>query len=147
MAGWTAVQRGTMINYDQENSLLQIKTNSVDGSDEKVVVYFYTAQSWTGGVNIYVSSSLKYYLNFCTSSWTDFPTALPTETDKIWTISFSKTSGIRLIIHCNDKEVLNVMISDTTCTDSNWSTKWSSDVEKIQFTSSDKASDYYRTGK
>ena len=148
MTGWTAIQRNVDINYDLENSPLQIRTDSPVESYDYMVVYFYTAQRiWTGGVQIYLSPSPKYYPRFCTSSWTKFPTALPNETNKIWTITLSKTSGIRFIIHCNNKEVLNVMMSDTTCTDSNWSEKWSSDVEKIQFSSSDEASDYYRPGK
>ena len=148
MTGWIAVQREVDINYDLENSPLQIRTDSVVGSNEQVIVYFYTAQrDWTGGVQINLSSPPKYYLRFCTSSWTILPTALPTQTDKIWTITLIKTSVIRLNINCNNREVLNVVMSDTACSDSKWSEKWNKDVGKIRFTSTDKASGYYRPGK
>ena len=80
-------------------------------------------------------------------SWTNFPTSLPTETDKVWTITLSKTSDIRLIIHCNNKEVLNVVLSDTICGESDWIDWWSKDMEKIYFDFLDTASDYYRQGK
>ena len=51
-------------------------------------------------------------------------------------------------MHCNDKEVLNVVLSDTICSYSSWSETWSKDVGKIYFSSNyDTASDFYRTGK
>ena len=146
MTGWIAVQREVDINYDLENSPLQIRTDSVVGSNEQVIVYFYTAQrDWTGGVQINFSSSPQYYLRFCTSLWTILPTSLPTQTDMIWTITLIKTPVTRLNINCNNREVLNVVMS--ACSDSKWSEKWSKDVGKIRFTSTDKASGYYRPGK
>ena len=142
-----------MINYDLENSPLQIKTNSVPGSlvgsDELVRVYFSTAGGDpAGGVYLYFTSPPQYYLEYCSRSTTNFPTSLPTETDKIWTITLTRTSGtVSVIIHWNNKEVLNVALSSTTCSDSRWSTTWSREVEKIMFHYYDTASDHYRPGK
>ena len=122
------------INYDLENSPLQIRTDSVVGSNKQVWVYFLTAgEDLAGGVELYFTSPPQYSLNGCTSH-TNFPTALPTETDQIWTISLTRTSGtVRVIINCNNKEVRNVVVSGTTCSYSSWSAFWSRDVEKIQF--------------
>ena len=113
------------------------------------MLYFNTAgKVYIGGVGLDFTSPPQYWLFLCGSSRTNFPTSLPTETDKIWTITLIKTSGIRLIIHCNNKEVLNFVMSDATCSKSGWSRNWSSDVEKIEFSSKhDRASDYYRPGK
>ena len=146
---WTAVQRDVMINYDLENSPLQIRTDSVVGSYEKVHVNFFNAQESTiTGVQLLFSNPPQYYLGYCSNTMISFPTALPPETDKIWMITLVRTSDIRLMIHCNDKEVLNVVISDTTCSYSSWSYLWSKDFEKMKFLSSgDTASDYYRAGK
>ena len=110
-------------------------------------VYFYTAGGeYAGGVSLYFTSPPHYWLIYC-SSWTIFPTSLPTETDKIWKITLTRTSGtVSVIIHCNNKEVLNVVPSSTTCSQSIWY-YWSRDVEKIQFSRTDTASDYYRPGK
>ncbi|KAL5255462.1 hypothetical protein ACHWQZ_G010885 [Mnemiopsis leidyi] len=150
--GWIAVERDVRINYDLENSPLQIKTDSVVGSDEQVRVWFSTAQDDpAGGVVLdFFTSPPQYWLRYCTS-WTYFPTDLPTETNKVWTITLSRVSGeIRVVITCNTVEVLNVVLSSTTCSDSDWSrdsdwsTIWSKDVEKIYFDSYDTASDYYR---
>ena len=112
-------------------------------------MFFYTAGGDSaGGFFLYFTSPPQYGLDYCSTSWTNFPTALPTETDKIWTITLTRTSGtVRVIIHCNNKEVLNVVLSDTTCSYSSWSTDWSRDVESILFHSYDTASDFYRPGK
>ena len=147
MTGWTTVQRGFLLNYDLENSPLQIRTNSEIGSDEEVRVYFYDAQSDepAGGVFLLFTSPPQYVLRWCSASNTDFPSTLPSETDKVWKIT--RSSGTpSVVIHCNNKEVLKVVLSDSTCSHSNWN-YWSRDVEKIKFYSSDTASDYYRPGK
>ena len=149
MTGWTAaVQRDVQINYDLENSPLQIRTNSEIGSNEKVRVWFFNAQDEpAGGVILIFSSPPQYKLGWCNTSYTDFPTTLPSETDKVWTITLTRSSGApSLVIHCNNKEVLNVMLSDSTCSSSDWRDYWSKDVEKIKFLSHT-ASDYYRPGK
>ena len=130
-----------------ENSPLQIRTNSVLGSNEEVRVWFYNTGSYVGGVYLYFSSPPKYNIRWCSTSNTEFPIDLPPETDKVWTISHARTSfEVRLIVHCNNVEVINVVISDTTCSDSVWSTIWSKDVEWTYFHSYDTASDYYRAG-
>ena len=137
------------INFDLENSPLQIKTDSEVGSDEEVNVNFSSEGYLAGEVHFYFNSPPKYYLYYCRAT-TDFTTALPSETEKVWTITLSRVSGeIRVVIHCNDKEVLNVVLSDTTCSYSKyyWSSSWSREMDQIYFHPySDTASDYYRPG-
>ena len=109
---------------------------------------FYSGFSVAGGVFLDFSSPPQYRLKYCIPSYTNFPTDLPSETEKVWTITNSRVSDeIRVVIHCNDQEVLNVVLSDTTCSDSRWSENWSRDVDNIFFSSSNTASDYYRPGK
>ena len=131
-----------MINYDLENSPLLIKTDSELGSGDMVSVDFYTAEgNLAGGVHLLFTSSLKYWLSLCSGSFTDLPTDLPQEKNKVWKITSTRNPGAtRLVITCNNEEVLNVVLSDTTCTKSSWSTFWSRDVVKIRFSSGDKAS-------
>ena len=147
--GWIAVtQRDVYIDYDLENSPLQIRTNSVEGSDEQVELHLYTAQkNYTADVFIYFTSPPQYLLGLCTSFRTNFPTTLPSEIEKVWTITLSRTSGERrVVIHCNNKEVINVVMSHTSCGYSEWSKYWR-EIKKIYFCSSGSASDYYRPGK
>ena len=137
---WIAVQRNDLENYP-----LEIKTDSVLGSEDQVMVYFYTSQgSEAGAVHLYFTSTPRFYLYGCSTGRGDFPATLPVAKDKIWRISLTKTSGIRLKIHCNDVMVLNYLLSNTACSDSSWSTIWNRDAEKMEFFPSDTASDYYK---
>ena len=132
------------IDADLENSPLEIKTDSSLGSDEKVDVNFITSERFLAGrIILHFSSTPQYELRYCTSR-TNFPTKLPTDTNKVWRITLTRTSGIRLVINCNEVEVLNFLLSDKTCKDSSWNYYWSKDVEKIFFDSEDTASDYHR---
>ena len=141
--GWIAVQRDVYIDHDLESSPLYIKTNSAEGSNSIVKVWFYTASKSGGGaIYFYIKSLPSYELYHCLPR-KNFPTALPSATDKVWKITLTKTSGIRLVIHCNDVEVLNVLLSDSTCNDSNWESKWGKDIEKMKFRLDDTASNFY----
>ena len=143
--GWTAVQGDVKINYDLENSPLQIKTDS-EGST--MLVHFYSAQDgYASAISLYLWSPPQYQLHMCSTSSTQFPTEVPSETDKVWTITKSSVSGApQVVIHCNDKEVLNV-VSNTTCSNESWSTGWTRDVDQLNFAHlADSASDYYRPG-
>ena len=140
------------ITLDLENTPLEIKTNSTLGSKDRVWLWFCTTQREdVGGVEIYFTSTPQYYLPYCNYSKTNFPSNLPSEVDKIWRITLDKTAGIRLKIDCNGVEVVNILMSDDTCRDSDWREYWrdywSRDVEKMYFSVSDTASDYYRAGK
>ena len=133
------------IDADLENSPLEIKTDSSLGSDETVEVEFYNSEGdYAGAVILHFTSPSQYQLRWCTTSKTGFPTKLPTDTNKVWKISLTRTSGIRLVIHCNEVEVLDLLMSDSTCGYGSWNFHWSKDVEKIRFKSIDTASDFYR---
>ena len=132
-------------DIDLETTPLEIKTDSAVGSGDYVYVYFYTSQGHEAGkVYLRFTSTLQYRIYGC-STWTNVTTNPPADVNKVWKISVTRTSGIRLQIHCNDVEVLNILISDTTCISSSWSTYWSRDIEKIFFAPEDSASDFYRS--
>ena len=94
---------------------------------------------------------LKYYFIGCLYSYVEFSEdLLPPETEKVWTISLSRFSGVRrIVIHCNEMEILNFVVSQSTCAMSVWEEQWAlRDVKKIQFgyIYSSTATDYYRAG-
>ena len=141
---WTVVWP----EIDLETTPLEIKTDSTIGSEDEVYVYFYTSgRDLVGYVQLRFSSTPEYYIWPCID-WTNFPVSLPTEVEKVWRITLNRNSGIRLLIHCNNVEVLNILMSDSTCSSSSWSTYWSRTVGNVRFwaPSSDTASDYYRAG-
>ena len=148
ITGWIKVQRGVRIDLNLEEYSLNIKTHSTIGSDDKVSVKFYTSQGvQVGGLSLLFTtgSTPQYNIGSCIMVSTDFLTSLPTDNDKVWRVTLTRTLGIRLVVHCNEEEVLNFLISDSTCSDySEWSTDWSREVAKIKFLSGDTASDYYQ---
>ena len=144
--GWIAVQRGVDIDFNLEQYSLEIKTDSALGSDDKVDVYLYTSQGdWVGSLYLHFISTPQHWIGACNSDYTILPTTLPSDKDKIWRVTLTRTSGIRqLVVHCNGVEVLNTLMSGTTCDNRQWSDYWSGEVAKIKFTASDTASDFYK---
>ena len=134
------------IDADLGISILELKTGTSQSYGEAMKVGFYTdSGDMAGGVILYFTSPPLFELSHCTSSRTDFSAALPTDTNKVWGITLTKTSGIRLVIHCNEVEVLNFLMSDSTCgVSSEWSDTWNRDIKQIRFLEDDTASDYYR---
>jgi len=101
--------------------------------------------NWAGSVYISFSSPVKYQLWGC-MSYTSFPTTPPTETEKIWRIAYTQSQTSQQIeIFCNDVKVLELLLSDDVCDDSDWRDYWERDVKKITFYYSDTASDKYCT--
>ena len=134
------------IKYDLRNFPLKIKTDIEVGSLDEVKIRFFTAEDRhaAGGVYLKFSGPLKFKLSACRSFWTEFPTGPPSDPEKIWRITVTKTvGGVRnVIIHCNEVEVLNVFISETFCNDSRWE-RWHKDAGRIRFIDDDRATDFY----
>ena len=136
------------INFDLESSPLEIKTDSVLGSEEKVRVKFLSAQGdVAGGIALQFSSVMKYWFLRCSTMLTEFDPGLPTEKIKVWRISLSRFLGERhVVVHLNGVKVLRFVPSDSNCPkDYVWSLDWSRDVKGIEFRPTDTASDLYRT--
>ena len=113
------------------------------GSSEEGKVGFYSAEGdQVGGVLIRFSSSPLYALWHCTD-WTNLPTSLPSDNDKVWRITLTRTTGIKIVVQCNNFEVLNVLISDSTCANDQWRTNWGNEVKKIEFHTENKAFDLF----
>ena len=146
-ADWLEIERGNRFDYDLESTPLQIKTNSTVGSDDLVRVWFYDAEGQSAGrVDLYFRSTPRYSLSYCSLGETDLPASLPSETDKILTLILDRNSDVRLLILCNDVEVLNVVLSDTICGRSDWREYWNREAKKIIFAPLDTGSDNYRPG-
>ena len=84
-SGWIAVQRDVKIDFNLEQYSLNIMTDSTLGSDDKMDVFLYTSQGDSaGGLFLYFSSTPRYWIPFCSTDWTNFPTTLPAAKDKVW---------------------------------------------------------------
>ena len=154
IAGWTPVQRKQYFSvvFDLENSPLQIMTNTEVGTSGSLLVNFLSPSS-AGGFDLNFKP-LEYKFIQCLDSYVGFSEdLLPYETEKIWTIFLSKVSGVtRIVIHCNEMEIINFVMSESTCALSGWERKWvTSDVKMIRLTgysysSTATEADYFRAG-
>ena len=112
--------------------------------------FFNQQDDYAGGVKIFFTSPVQYSLVDCLYQYQgyNFNNTPTSNVNKFWKIALIKTSNARrLVIHCSGLEVLNVLLSDDFCegSGSDWSTYWSRDVTKIEFTTFDTASDSYKT--
>ena len=143
------VVRGEKIQWNPDRQGITFTTDSIVGSGENVYVRFYdNAGNYAGIVYIYFNTPIQYFIGWCTY-YNYFPVSLPAAPDKTWTIEYN-TAGKRLALHCNGVQVLNLLISDSECTQNNWRTYWERKPTQIQFYSSDTESDSYcfsNTGK
>ena len=147
--GWITVQNGRKIDYDLENTPLQIETNSEVGSNEEVRVWYFDDKDQpAGGISLRFMAPPRNNIWHCSPN-TYFPHDLPPDTEKIWTLSLTRSTSVRIVIYCNDVEVLNFVLSDTTCTNEDvesWGSRWDKEVASVRFTQYNTAADYYRPG-
>ena len=141
--------RGSSIDFHLETSPLELKTivDAGIGDQVKIVLQLYDAQdSYAGGLFLSLGSAPQYSIEGCTE--VKELSKVPDQREKRWTITKQRLPRIKIL--CNDVKVVDVKMSDSTCSgDSDWSQIWSRDVVKILFLDDDTASDYYRsfTGK
>jgi hypothetical protein len=146
---WNDVVRGTNIPADLETSLLHFKTDSTLGSGDYTVIWYYDVDGLVaGGIAIWFSSTVEYVLFNCQRPYSTLPVRPPDEQVKHWVI---EKRGLRTILHCNGKQVLDITASTKTCNDpeytDTWATYWEQDVSFIYFPSQrDKATDSYHIG-
>ena len=142
------VKRDTLINWDLENTPIEIMTDGKLGSSRRLRLRFETANNaYAGGVGIFLSEPPRYWIGGCSEEWGFFPTNVTNEINRVWRITIDKnTLDIKLQIHCNGEKELDMILSDETCSNTNYSRNWSKDVEKIYFNVADNASNYIRPG-
>ncbi|XP_063689003.1 uncharacterized protein LOC134822077 [Bolinopsis microptera] len=140
--GWFPVERDVVIEWDLESTPLEIKSSELGSNDNVLYVTFYSAWGmFAGGLWLDLASPL-YSLQFCTS-FKKFAVNPPSTADKVWRITLTRTEGVRVVVHCNEVEVLNILLSQS-CTETKWSKYWNRLVTKMKFRKADSASDYYR---
>ncbi|XP_063693433.1 uncharacterized protein LOC134825211 isoform X2 [Bolinopsis microptera] len=143
---WQTVEKNKLIEYDLENSPLRIKTDSAIGS--RHAVYFQTFSfdsKQIGRISIHLATVPKYYIRFCRNSAEEFPVSLPASDndDRVWKIT-KLSQPVRVIIHCDNTEILHLQLSDSICSShkANWKNYWGKDIKRIKFIS-DTASDFF----
>ena len=143
------VIRDVYIPWDPDSKDITIRTDSETGSEENVGVQFYDDNNQdAGSVFFRFASPMKYQIGWCRSP-IPFPVSPPTQTDKTWRIAYNPAE-LRVVIHCNEVEVLYVVLSDSVCNyNGGWRTCWEQrKPTQISFPpASNTASDEYCLGR
>ena len=139
---WQDVVYDEEIQWNPDRQGITVTTDSAVGSYEMVHVWFYDNYgNWAGSVYIHFTTPIQYTLGWCSTN--NFPVSLPAAPDKTWTITYN-TAEQRVALYCNGVQALNVLLSDSECTDSDWRTYWERKPTQIEFSSSfDTASKSY----
>jgi hypothetical protein len=155
---WKPVKRGKIFPVSLENSYLHVKTNSKVGSFASTTIMYYGKDGKVaGGFETYfVHPRVAQRVSYCQASYEDFPVALPSQLEKVWTI---EKRGYTTRVFCNKALILKVTVSNATCSSiySDWETFWSREVHGIKFVMktfrddrdrywADSASEKYRIG-
>ena len=113
------------MDYRLEETPLEIKTDSELGSGERLRIFFEADnKKYAGGFRVLFQSKPKYFLPHCRERFVNFPVELPSATVKVWRITLNRAQkDVRLVIHCNNEEVLNVQFS-SVCTRKQWKNTW-----------------------
>ena len=125
---------------------MEIWTDNEMGSSAQLVVWFYSAENKDSGTFAIYFSSQVFDLRHCKQSSNSL-TDVPSTTIKIWKIALTKADWtVRVVVHCNDVEVVNYLMSDSNCKGTDWrlNGRWKNKVTKIKFRTGDTASDYYK---
>ena len=134
--------------WNPDNETITFTTDNVAGSGEMVIVEFLGKDGYNAGaVTIYFTTEIVYMIGGCSKYFTPFSETLPIETEKTWTITYNYMDK-RVVLHCNEVQVLNVLLSDIVCAyisldQSKWRNYWENKPTQIKFLSYDTASDTY----
>ena len=138
------------IDFDLQSTPLQIVTDSVLGSGERIRVEFHPqTEGLAHEVGILFTDPPQYYISRCGLGWVTF--SLPdTQVLRTWTIT--KTNNEALSIACDGVEIVSYLFSSSS--DAQCVTRWTTYVVDLKFkadgSGTDTASDEYRakpTGK
>ena len=137
------VVRTVKIPWNSDSETINIYTNSEAGSQDSVTLMFHDKDGAyaRSTVIIVFGTQIRYMITSC-SGFTPFPETIPTETEKTWTITYNYTER-RLVVHCNGVQVINVVVSDSVCTNRNWRQYWDRKFTQMEFFKLDNASDSY----
>ena len=137
---WQNVDSQSRHDY-HEDDILVIKTDSAHESEEKVAIRYEPTKPGGSYRQLYLyfaKSAMQYTINACTGYNTVIQADIPSQKNKTWYILRNQQ---RIIISCNDKEILNFWYKNgnTGCVET-----WSKIDEEFRFLSSDTASDQFR---
>ena len=132
-------------NPDSETIIVNTDTVARKWIKKKMNVIFYDKYGdCAGSVLIKFDTVIEYQIGWCSKFYIPFPVTLPTRTQKTWIFTYNYADK-NLVFYCNGVQVLNVVLSDSTCNRYyKWSNFWNNKPTQIKFYSKlDDVSDSY----
>ena len=150
---WSVTRRKEPIPLNFAKHTLQIKSDDVgDFSFAKAIYVLFNhdldhALYNSGGIKIDLKSDPpQYQIRYCSDDIA-FREKLPEAKTKIWTVDWN-AQNFKLTVDCNGERIIDVVLSDKTCSKGQWREQYSEEFRFITFDSvdNDSMSDYYRYG-
>lgn len=132
-----------MLEVDLEATPLQVKADSMTGSEEHIKIWMVNKEdaSFVAGILIKYSDPITFSVAGCGTTYTQFPKQLPSDQHKIWT--FSKTE-LGMKIEVNGIEVLDYHYTESQC-GASWKRLKELNIHYIKFDNvHSEAVDFYR---
>ena len=148
-AEWKPVEREVFIPLNLDTLALEVKTDSLVGSNDLLSVMLYSnasRESKLGQIAIKFEKTVKYFDSGCSNSWKDLPNFLPTTRENIWRFTFTRSFDESRIQHYHNGKRKLIPLMDKIACDHKGKTKpfWNRIVTHIAFSLKDTASDYFR---
>ena len=117
------------IPHSFERTAVQFKTDKVVHKTEELELTFFSGEkmdSKLGGISVLFNkdNTLTYKIADCQTAYNKFPENMPTELEKLWSIIVTIGAQPSFKVQVNGVEVINLLLTDDTCTYNNWGDSW-----------------------
>ena len=117
------------IPHSFERTAVQFKTDKVVHKTEELELTFFSGEkmdSKLGGISVLFNkdNTLTYKIADCQTAYNKFPENMPTELEKLWSIIVTIGAQPSFKVEVNGVEVINLLLTDDTCTYNNWGDSW-----------------------
>ena len=129
------------IPWDPDSEDLVVFTESKVHSDSQIVLNLEDAV-WIGDIQIKFGEDMTQYIGGCLTSLKPFTPQITSDGSGNWKFSYNVAEN-RLAYEYNGGEVLNLVLSDSVCSNTNWKNTWTIKPTKLKFASTDSASIRY----
>ena len=133
-------QAASAIPHSFERTAVQFKTDKVVHKTEELELTFFSGEkmdSKLGGISVLFNkdNTLTYKIADCQTAYNKFPENMPTEVEKLWSIIVNTGAQPSFKCQVNGVEVINLLLTDDTCTREDWSYSWTGEITHLGFNS------------
>ena len=146
-------QAASGIPHSFERTAVQFKTAEARRGSERLQLDFFSGEnqdSKLGGISVQFDGDLtkSYQLVGCQKErFNKFSENMPTEVEKLWSIFVNTGAQPSFKVQVNGVEVINLLLTDDTCTMEGWRDSWTVKITHLAFHSFGRLFDGYHLGR